>query len=81
VKLVNSGTLKKNTKAYKPDEKTGKWRGNVTKWGQYATQKPGWTGEFKIDGSNHRLEIWSFATKWGVESLYFKLFKDEEEIF
>ena len=52
MKEVSKGFLKKNTKAYKPDKDTGKWRGATTKNGNFATIKPGWNGELKINGGS-----------------------------
>tara|TARA_R100000458_G_C8141871_1_gene152730 strand:+ start:61 stop:339 length:279 start_codon:yes stop_codon:yes gene_type:complete len=73
MKEISNGFLKKDTKAYKPDKKTGKWRGATTKNGNFATIKPGWTGELMIDNQPHKIEIWAFNTRWGVQSLFYKL--------
>ena len=51
--IISKGFAKKDTKAYKPDKETGKWRGAETKNGNYETIKPGWTAEFKINGKKH----------------------------
>ena len=79
---VSNGFLKKDTKAFKPDKETGRWRGVTTKNGQFATIKPGWTGEVMIDKKPHTIEIWAFNTRWGVQSLFYKLHENtnKEEI-
>ena len=80
-KLLKSaeGFLKKASKAFKPDPKTGKWRGAETKNGNFATIKPGWTGEFNVNGQKHKLELWAFNAKWGTQSMYFSLYKVKDE--
>ena len=77
--LVKEGFLKKDTKAYKPDPETGKWRGAETKNGNFATIKPGWSSEFNINGKKHRLDLWAFNAKWGLQSMFFKLYKVKDE--
>ena len=77
--LVKEGFLKKDTKAFKPDPETGKWRGAETKNGNFATIKPGWVGEFDVNGKRHKLELWAFNTRWGVQSMFFKLHKVKNE--
>jgi hypothetical protein len=77
--LVKDGFLKKDTKAFKPDPETGKWKGAETRNGNFATIKPGWSGEFIVNGKKHKLELWAFNTKWGVQSMFFKLFKVKDE--
>ena len=72
---VADGFLKKNTKAFKPDKETGKWRGAETKNGNFATIKPGWTGDLKINGKKYTLDLWGFNTKWGVQSMFYKVTK------
>lgn len=79
MKKISDGFLKKDTKAYRPDKETGKWRGRQTPNGQFATIKPGWSCELKINGDNYRLDVWSFLTRWGSNSLFYKLFKEGEE--
>ena len=74
MKEISNGFLKKDTKAYKPDKETNKWIGARTKNGQFATIKPGWTGEVTINKKSHTIEIWAFNTRWGVQSLFYKLF-------
>ena len=76
---VSNGFLKKNTKAFRPDKDTGKWIGAKTKNGQFATIKPAWTGEAIIDKKPHIIEIWAFNTKWGVQSLFYKLYQTTKE--
>ena len=76
MKEVSKGFLRKDTKAYKPDKETGKWRGVSTKNGSFATIKPGWNGELKIDGKPYKIEIWAFNTRWGVQSLFYKIIED-----
>ena len=73
MKEISNGFLKKDTKAYKPDKETGKWRGVTTKNGNFATIKPGWTGELMIDKQPHKIEVWAFNTRWRVQSLFYKL--------
>ena len=77
--IISKGFAKKDTKAYKPDPETGKWRGAETKNGNYATIKPGWTAEFKVNGKKHMLELWAFNAKWGVQSMFYKLHKVKDE--
>ena len=76
---VADGFLKKDTKAFKPDPETGKWRGAETKNGNFATIKPGWYGEIDINGKKHKLELWAFNTRWGVQSMFFKLHKVKDD--
>ena len=78
MKEVSSGFLKKDAKAYRPDKETGKWRGGKTKNGSFDTIKPGWSSEINIDGSTFRLDVWGFNARWGVQSLFFKLFREEK---
>ena len=73
--LVSEGFLNKNTKAVRPDKETGKWKGALTKNGNFGTIKPAWTGEIKINNKKHLLEVWTFNTKWGSQSLFHKLYK------
>ena len=77
--LVSEGFLKQNTKAFRPDEETGKWRGAVSKNGNFGTIKPAWTGEIKINNIPHMLEVWTFNTRWGSQSLFHKLYKVKDE--
>ena len=77
--LVTDGFLKKNTKAFRPDKETGKWRGATTKNGKFGTIKPGWLNEIKINNKEHTLEVWTFDNKWGQQSLFFKLYKVKDE--
>ena len=79
MKRIADGFFSKNTKAFKPDKKTGKWRGRVTKNGQFATIKPGWIGEIKISDVIYKMQVWVFVTKWGTESLFYKLHEETEE--
>ena len=79
MKEISNGFLKKDTKAYKPDKKTGKWRGVTTKNGNFATIKPGWTGEVMINKKSHTIEVWAFNTRWGVQSLFYKLHENTKE--
>ena len=80
-KLVTSGFIRKDSKAFKPDPVTGKWRGGKTKNGHFATIKPGWYTDIELEGKPHKLELWAFNTPWGQQSMFFKLFeiKKEEE--
>lgn len=71
---ISNGFLKKDNKAFKPDKETGKWIGAKTKNGQFATIKPGWACELMIDNQPHKIEIWAFNTRWGVQSLFYKLY-------
>ena len=41
--LISDGFLNKNTKAFRPDKETGKWKGATTQGGNFATILPGWT--------------------------------------
>tara|TARA_Y100001963_G_C6705384_1_gene411645 strand:+ start:49 stop:312 length:264 start_codon:yes stop_codon:yes gene_type:complete len=77
--LVKEGFLKKDNKAFKPDPETGEWRGRETKNGNFSTIKPGWSGEFDVNGKKHKLELWGFNTRWGSQSMYFKLYKVKNE--
>ena len=77
--LVSSGFARKDTKAYKPDPETGKWRGAETRNGNFATIKPGWSTNFKVNGKSHTLELCAFNTPWGQQSMFFKLFKVKDE--
>ena len=83
MKKITDGFIKKDTKAFKPDKKTGKWRGRVTKNGQFVTIKPSYSGEIKIKDSVYKIELWTFANKWGTDSLFYKLYeeKTEKELF
>ncbi len=84
MKEISNGFLRKDTKAYKPDKETGKWRGVATKNGSFTTIKPGWTGEVTINKKKHIIEVWSFDTRWGVQSLFYKLYEEtnnEEEAY
>ena len=78
MKKIADGFLKKDTKAFNPDPKTGKWKGRKTPNGQFATIKPGWSCEIKIGEDNYRLDVWAFNTRWGSSSLFYKLFKETE---
>ena len=78
-KLVTSGFARKDTSAFKPDPKTGKWRGGKTKNGHFATIKPGWSTNIEIEGKKHTLDLWAFNTPWGQQSMFFKLFEITEE--
>ena len=73
MKEISNGYLKKDTKAFKPDPETGKWKGAKTKNGQFATIKPGWTCDLMIDKQPHKLEVWAFNTRWGQQSLFYRL--------
>ena len=73
MRIISKGFLRKDTKAFKPDPETGKWRGANTKNGNFGTIKPGWAGELMIDNQPHKLEIWTFDTRWGQQSLFYKL--------
>jgi hypothetical protein len=77
--LIVEGFLNKNTEAFRPDKKTGKWIGATTKGGNFATIKPGWTGKTKINNKEHIFEIWAFNNKWGKQVLFYKLFKEKNE--
>lgn len=77
--IISKGFARKDTKAFKPDPETGKWKGAETKNGNFATIKPGWNAEFKINGKNHKLELWAFNTRWGQQSMFFKLHKVKDE--
>tara|TARA_R100001082_G_scaffold107467_1_gene81395 strand:- start:989 stop:1258 length:270 start_codon:yes stop_codon:yes gene_type:complete len=79
MKEISKGFLRKDTKAYKPDKKTGKWRGVTTKNGAFATINPGWNGELKIDGKPYKIEVWAFNTRWGVQSLFYKIIENTTE--
>ena len=84
MKKISDGFLKKNTKAFRPDKETGKWIGRTTPNGQFVTIKPAWEGELKLNGINHKIEVWAFNTRWGVQSLFYKLYKEtdnEKELF
>ena len=50
-----------------------------TKNGTFATIKPGWSTDFKVNGKKHTLELWSFNTPWEQQSMFFKLFKVKDE--
>jgi len=73
VKKIASGFLRKDTKAFKPDPETGKWRGAETKNGDFATIKPGWHGDLSINNESYKIEIWAFNTAWGQQSLFYKI--------
>ena len=77
--IISEGFVKKDTKAFKPDPETGKWRGAETKNGNFATIKPGWITDFKVNGKKHKLELWAFNTRWGQQSMFFKLHKIKDE--
>ena len=77
--LVSEGFLKKNTKAFRPDKETGKWKGAISKNGNFGTIKPAWSGEIKINGKIHILEMWAFNTRWGQQSLFHKLYRVKDE--
>ena len=77
--ILAKGFAKKDTKAFRPDKETGKWRGAETQNGNFATIKPGWTAEFKINNKKHILELWAFNNKWGAQSMFYKLKKVKEE--
>ena len=76
---ISKGFARKNKEAFKPDPETGEWRGAETANGQFATINPGWTAEFKINGKKHTLELWSFNTRWGQQSMFFKFHKIKDE--
>ena len=77
--LISDGFAKKNTKSFRPDPETGKWKGATTKNGNFGTIKPGWTAELKINGKKHILDLWAFNNKWGTQSMFFKLHKIKDE--
>jgi hypothetical protein len=77
--IISKGFAKKDTKAFKPDPETGEWRGAETQNGNFATIKPGWTAEFKVNGRKHTLELWAFNTRWGSTSMFYKLHKVKDE--
>tara|TARA_R100001443_G_scaffold26566_3_gene39862 strand:- start:788 stop:1051 length:264 start_codon:yes stop_codon:yes gene_type:complete len=77
--ILAKGFAKKDTKAYRPDKETGKWRGAETQNGNFVTIKPGWTAEFKVNGKKHTLELWAFNNRWGAQSMFYKLKKVKEE--
>ena len=77
--LISDGFLNKNTKAFRPDKETGKWKGATTQGGNFATILPGWTWKIKINNKNHMLEVWAFNNKWGKQVLFYKLFKEKNE--
>ena len=74
MKEISSGFIRKDAKAFKPAPDTGRWRGATTKNGQFATIKPGWSCELMIDNQPHKLDIWAFDTRWGQQSLFYKLY-------
>ena len=72
--LISEGFLKKNTKAFRPDKETGKWRGAVSKNGSFGTIKPAYSAEIKMNGKPYLLEMWTFSNKWGSQTLFHKLY-------
>jgi len=79
MKEISKGFLRKDTKAYKPDKETGKWRGVTTKNGSFVTIKPGWSGDLVLNNKKHTIEIWAFNTRWGVQSLFYKIIEQSKE--
>ena len=77
--LISEGFLKKNTKAFRPDKETGKWKGAKTRNGRFATSKPAYINNFKINKKEHTLEMWVFDNKWGIQTLFHKLYKVKDE--
>ena len=77
--LISEGFLNKNTKAFRPDKETGKWKGAKTANGSFCTSKPAWSNSIKINNKKHMLEVWAFDNKWGKQVLFFKLFKEKNE--
>ena len=77
--LVKDGFLKKDTKAFKPDPETGKWKGRVTANGSFGTMKPLWSNTIEVNKIKHELEVWTFDNKWGKQILFYKLYKVKDE--
>ena len=77
--LISEGFLNKNTKAFRPDKETGKWKGAKTTNGAFGTILPAFSNTIKINNKNHKLEVWTFDNKWGKQVLFFKLFKEKDE--
>ena len=76
---LHSGFARKLVKNYKPDPKTGKWRGRETKNGKFVTIKPGWSDTFTVGDKEYTLEVWAFDTRWGLQSLFYEIkYKTEE---
>ena len=35
--------------------------------------------QIDINGKKHKLELWAFNTRWGVQSMFFKLHKVKDD--